>query len=112
MNTVSFIICSLLLFDTYVMICFSSLVWIYYLLIHYIFLPFSHMDLFNYWTPGLRRKGLRVCPSVRFLAIGSLVFSESMVLEAHIYSCVWQSLIFWKNSPSGKNDKNWSKMAQ
>ena len=48
MNTVSsFIICLLSLFD--VMNLFFSLFWIYYLLIFYIFLPFSHMDSFNYF---------------------------------------------------------------
>ena len=41
-----FIICSLSLFN--VMNLFSSLFWIRYLLIHYIFLPFSHMDSFYY----------------------------------------------------------------
>ena len=41
MNRVSFIIHSLSLFD--VMNLFSSLFWIHYLLIYYIFLPFSHM---------------------------------------------------------------------
>ena len=29
-----------------------------------------------------------------------------------IFSCVWQSWMFWKKSPSGKNDQKLSKMTQ
>ena len=55
-----------------------------------------------------------VCPSFRlvvsFLVIDSLVFSETLKLSlmlGAIYSCVWESWIFWKKSPSGKNGQKW-----
>ena len=51
--------------------------------------------------------------SVSFLRIGSLVFFWNLAWsQGPIYSYVWQSRIFWKKSPSGKNDQKWSKMAQ
>ena len=74
-----------------------------------------------YWTPGLGRKGpvnkglsvLSDLPSVRKFSwdwLISFFLKLSMVLGA-VYSCVWQSRIFWEKSPSGKNDQKWSKMA-
>ena len=86
-----------------------------------------------YWTPSARRllQKKRVCPSVllsfhssfhlsvSFLVIGSLVFSENLVLGVlgvHIwhgvkgpYIVACGSRIFWKKSPSGKNGQKWPK---
>ena len=57
-----------------------------------------------------------VCPSfhllVSFLGISSLVFSETLKLNfmlKAIYSYVWQSWIFLKKFPSGKNGQKWPK---
>ena len=52
-----------------------------------------------------------VCPSfhppIRFLGIGSLVFSETYHNVRGPYIVVSDSWIFWKKSPSGKNDQKW-----
>ena len=46
--------------------------------------------------------------SVSFLGVGTLGFN----MVSYIDSCVWQSQISWKISPSGKNDQKLSKMVQ
>ena len=54
-----------------------------------------------------------VCPSFRlpvgFLGIGWLVFSDLSLMVGAIHSCVWQSWIFRKKSPSSKNGQKWPK---
>ena len=58
------------------------------------------------------RETVESLPSFRLLVISSLVFSETLKLSfmlKAIYSYVWQSWIFLKKSPSGKNDQKWPK---
>ena len=52
-----------------------------------------------------------VLPSVRRFSRDLLVrfFWNLAWCYGPIYSCVWQSRIFWKKSPSGKNDQKWAK---
>ena len=47
--------------------------------------------------------------SVRFLGIGSLVFSETEHSVRGPYIVVCGSRIFWKKSPLGKNGQKWPK---
>ena len=77
----------------------------------------GHQRLLDPW-PRLKEsyKMGSVCPSFRlvesFLVIDLLVFSENLKLSlmlGAIYSCVWQSWIFWKKFPSGKNGQKWPK---
>ena len=61
---------------------------------------------FTFWTPGLGRNGpMKQGLSVSFLGIGSLVFSETQHGFRGPYIVVCDSRIFWKKSPSGKNDQ-------
>ena len=66
---------------------------------------------------GSIKQGLFIRPSfwpsfrlsVSFLGIGSLVFSETQCVVRGPYIVVCDSRIFWKKSPSGKNDQKWPK---
>ena len=106
--------------------CFSSLFWIHYSLIHYIFLLFSHMDSFNYWTPGLDRNSpikqgpsvrLSLCLSfrlsVRFRRIDSLVFSEIYHGASGPYIVMCDRAGFFEKNPHRakmtKNGQKWPK---
>ena len=65
-------------------------------------------------TPEGSNKIVSVRPSfhlsISFLRIGSLVFSETQYAVRGPYIIICDYQIFWKKSPSGKNDTKWSKM--
>ena len=72
-----------------------------------------------YWTPSFSRKGPikqgpSICPSVCKISQNWLIsfFLNLAWCYRLISSYVWQSWIFCKKFPSGKNDQKWSKMAQ
>ena len=78
------IICSLSLFN--VITCFSSLFWICYLLIHYIFLLFSYMESFHYflmqWIESKQEKAMRCNNRDNFL---QLIFSLKISIFSEAY---------------------------
>ena len=60
--------------------------------------------LWNWVCPSFR---LSFCLFISFLGIGSLVFSGTWHGVRGPYKVVCDSQIFWKKSPTGKNDQNW-----
>ena len=83
---------------------------------------FASFYIHAFWTPGLSHKIGSVRPSFLPPVLPSVCkFSKNWLFNflwnlawclGPIYSCVWQSRIFWEKFPSCKNDQKRSKMTQ
>ena len=99
---------------------FKNIFMLFYSLIYFdSFLRLNSNVLLDHWPrpEGSYKIGSvrpSVLPSVRRFSRDLLVrfFWNLAWCYWPIYSCVWQSRIFWKKSPWGKNNQRWSKMAQ